>query len=142
MVAKNNHPEPAPQAKQKHPDELQRDLNPNHMAGQNIGGGPSPLDPSAKLASDIEELTRQHHDFTADELREIPVLLEGARLLEDAVYVDLADPERRVPGDRADAREAGTVPGAQIGYPAHVLDSVGTNQRFTATAVTRPSDAG
>ncbi|XXX73389.1 hypothetical protein WMF30_37690 [Sorangium sp. So ce134] len=95
MVARNNHSEPAPQAKQKHPDELQRDLNPNHMAGQNIGGGSATLDPSVKLASDIKELTLQLQDFTSDELREIPVLPEGARLLQSAIYVDLAAPERR-----------------------------------------------
>ncbi|AUX24565.1 hypothetical protein SOCEGT47_051030 [Sorangium cellulosum] len=95
MVAKSKSSEPAPQAQQKHPDELQRDLNPNHMAGQNIGAGPSTLDPQVKLASDIEELTRELQDFTADELREIPVLPAGARLLQDAVHVDLADPERR-----------------------------------------------
>ncbi|AUX45382.1 uncharacterized protein SOCE26_068640 [Sorangium cellulosum] len=52
MVAQNNHSEPAPQAKQNYPDDLQRDLNLNPMAGQNIGGGPSPLDPNVKSASD------------------------------------------------------------------------------------------
>lgn len=95
MVAQDNHSEPAPQAKEKHPDDQQRDLNPNHMARQNIGGGLSALDPSVRLASDIKELTRQLQDFTSDELWEIPVLPEGARLLQDAVYADLADPERR-----------------------------------------------
>ncbi len=95
MVAKNNHSEPAPQTRQNHPDELQLDLNPDHMAGQNIGNGPATLDPHVKFASEHKEPTRELQDFTSDELREIPVLPAGARLLQDAVYVDLADPERR-----------------------------------------------
>ncbi|XYH94149.1 hypothetical protein ACMHYB_40810 [Sorangium sp. So ce1128] len=95
MVATINHSEPARQANQKPPDELQRDLNPNHMAGQNIEGDPSTLDPSVELASDIDDPTRQLQGSTSDEPRESPGLPEGARPLQDAVYVDLAGSERR-----------------------------------------------
>ncbi|WP_438022996.1 hypothetical protein [Sorangium sp. So ce233] len=143
MIAKNHHAGPAQQANQKPPDELQRDLNPNHMAGQNIGGGPSTLDPSVRFASEIKDLTRQLQDFTSDELREILVLPQGARLLQDAVYVDLAAPERRpLPGHRAEGREVETFPGARVRRTAHGLESADAAQRLTWTAVTRPIDAG
>lgn len=59
MVATLNHPEPARQANQKSHDELQRDLNPNHMAGQNIEGGPATLGPSVEPALEIDDPTRQ-----------------------------------------------------------------------------------
>lgn len=89
-------PQDVPQSRQKHPDEYQRDLNPDHMAGQNVGGRSTLDDPHGHLAADVKELvTRLHHEFRMDELREIPVLTRGARLEQGAVYLDLSDPSRQ-----------------------------------------------
>ncbi|WP_437752655.1 hypothetical protein [Sorangium sp. So ce1389] len=143
MVATLNHPEPARQANQKSPDELQRDLNPNHMAGQNIEGGPSTLGPSVELASEIDDPTRQLQGSTSDEPRESPGLPEWARPLQDAVYVDLAGSERRAL--RATAQKvarSGQYLVRQPGCTPHGLESTGTSQRPPATSVMRPSDAG
>lgn len=122
------------------PTMLQRDLKPSHVGGQDIGGGPSPLDPGVKRAPDIEEPTGRLQRFASADLREIPVLPEEARLPHDAI--DLAALERRVPNDGAESHEAGAAPGAWTGTPNHVLESADADQRPTATAVTRPRDAG
>lgn len=96
-MPKRKGPQDVPQARRKHPDPIQRDLNPDHMAGQNTGGRTTLDDPHGHLAADLKELvTRLHHEFRMDELREIPVLTRGARLEQGAVYLDLSDPARRV----------------------------------------------
>ncbi|WP_437911923.1 hypothetical protein WME73_31210 [Sorangium sp. So ce302] len=81
---------------------LQRDMKPSHVGGQDLGGGPSLLDPGVKRAQDIEEPTRRLRGVASADLREIPVLPEEARLPRDAV--DRAAPERRAL--RAIARRA------------------------------------
>jgi hypothetical protein len=80
---------------EQHPEEYRADLNPNAMAGQNIGlAGPHPeLD--AHSAYDLNQLHRQLADFTDDELKHIPVLPRGSRLEQGATYVDLRESERR-----------------------------------------------
>ncbi|HEU5369495.1 MAG TPA: hypothetical protein VFU69_13570, partial [Ktedonobacterales bacterium] len=68
---------------QPHPDEWQRDLNPEFLAGENYGltGFPSEMIP----ASEIKTLsTERLRDFTMDDLRQIPVLPEGSRLEQGA----------------------------------------------------------
>ncbi len=80
---------------QPHPDEWQRDLNPEFLAGENVGvAGPHP-EKAMLTASEIKLLSRQLQDFTASELKQIPVLPEGSRLEQGAVYIDLNDPQRR-----------------------------------------------
>jgi len=77
------------------PDEWQQDLNPNPMAGRNVGlEGPHP-EKDAPTAYRIKELHDQLADFTRDELRQIPVMPQGSRLEQGATYIDLKDPERR-----------------------------------------------
>jgi hypothetical protein len=78
-----------PQDKQKHPESVRADLNPDHMAGQNIGNRED-LTP----ASDIKDLVSNVRGFTMDELRQILVVAPGARLEQGATYVDLADLDR------------------------------------------------
>jgi len=72
---------------------LQRDLKPSHVGGQDIGGGPSPLDPGVRPAPDIEAPARRLRGVASADLREIPALPEEARLPHEAV--DRAAPERR-----------------------------------------------
>jgi hypothetical protein len=94
-----------PQAERKHPPEWERDLNPDRMAGQNIGI-PSDL----PTAYDFKELHDTLTDFANDELRQIPVVPPGGRLKQGATYLDLCSSGRdeftatgemaAAPGDR------------------------------------------
>ena len=80
-----------PQTIKKHPDEWERDLNPTHMQGQNIG--PHNLeDSNPPTAADDKELTRSLQGFRQDELKEIPLVPSGSRLEQGAVYLDLRNP--------------------------------------------------
>jgi hypothetical protein len=84
-----------PQFDEKHPQPWRDDLNPNHMAGQNIGGETLETDPDVAHARDLKEIGRLLPGFTDAELREIPLVPTGTRLENHATYVDLCDPERR-----------------------------------------------
>lgn len=77
-------------------DEFQHDLNPNEMAGQNVGlEGPHP-EKDAPNAYEIKELHSELAEYTSDQLKQIPVLPQGSRLEQGAKYIDLKDPERKV----------------------------------------------
>jgi hypothetical protein len=82
-----------PQGEQKHPDRWQQDLNPNRMAGQNVGPA---SDHEVELASayDVKDVHRALQGFTDDELKQIPILPAGSRLQQGATYVDLAAARR------------------------------------------------
>jgi hypothetical protein len=75
---------------EQHPDEYRADLNPDYGAGQNEG----PLIVPTRTAHDVKEahqsLLRELRD---DELKQIPILDEGTRLEQGAVYFDLRHPE-------------------------------------------------
>jgi hypothetical protein len=79
-----------PQTHEKHPSPWQEDLEPDHLAGQNLGvqGNGETI-----TAADIEELARELDGFTLDELRQIPIVRTGARLQQGATYLDLRDPQ-------------------------------------------------
>ena len=77
------------QAVQKHPDEWQRDLNPDRLAGQNIG----PESEIAATQTTAFHLRKRGHDLPRlddNDLKQVPVLPEGTRLQQGATYVDLA----------------------------------------------------
>jgi hypothetical protein len=78
-----------PQTEQKHPDEWARDLNPERMEGQNIGGASEQDEIGVRSARDVKPVHRALAGFSDDELKEIPVLEPGTRLREGASYVDL-----------------------------------------------------
>ncbi|HEX8903538.1 MAG TPA: hypothetical protein VF771_01710 [Longimicrobiaceae bacterium] len=82
-----------PQAEAKHPPEWERDLNPDHMAGQNIGAEPD-REVQVQTAYDVKPLHRGLSDFPDDELRQVPVLPRGERLQQGGTYLDLRSPER------------------------------------------------
>ncbi len=86
--------EPKPQQEQKHPDEWQSDLNPSHMAGQNISPGGSEQERQIPTAYELKDVHRMLNGFGDDDLKQIPVLPAGTRLQQGATYVDLADAER------------------------------------------------
>jgi hypothetical protein len=87
----------------KHPQDLRRELNPDASQGRNHGlVGKRPEKDNPRTAHDIKEVHQRLKGFTGDLLKRLPVLPEGSRLEQDAVYVDLADPnltEIRATGD-------------------------------------------
>jgi hypothetical protein len=81
-----------PQTGQKHRSPWSDDLNPDHMAGPNLGV-PGTTNGETRTAADIDELVEELLDFSMAELRQIPVLRPGARLQQGATYLDLRDPQ-------------------------------------------------
>jgi hypothetical protein len=77
-----------------HPDEWQGDLNPNFMAGQNVGLAGAP-ETSGQSAYDMKEIHTLLDGFTSEDLKQIPILAAGSRLEQGATYLDLRDPSRR-----------------------------------------------
>ena len=73
-----------PQQQRSHPPDRERDLNPDQMAGQNIGEKEQ-----LRTAAEIKDITRRLRDFTNDELTQIPIVAPGQRLQQGAVYLDL-----------------------------------------------------
>ena len=84
-----------PQERPKHPQPWQEDLNPDQLAGQNIGAGPSRQERGGATAYDRKDVHRALRAFADDELKQIPVLAPGTRLRQGATYVDLAAADRR-----------------------------------------------
>lgn len=85
-----------PQAEtlQKHPEEYQRDLNPNAIAGQNIGLGETQPSKNARTAYDMKQAHARFSDWTDDNLKQIRILPPGSRLEQGATYIDLNDPDQ------------------------------------------------
>ena len=89
-------PDRQPQTVRKHPDEYQRDLNPDHMAGQNISPVGDTEAGTRRTAYDAKDLHRSLGDaFRDDELKQIPVLRSGERLQQGATYIDLSESRPR-----------------------------------------------
>ncbi len=76
---------------EQHPEPWRSDLNPDAMAGMNVGtAGPHPeLD--ARTAYDIKRIHRQLQEFPDDELKRIPVLPPGSRLEQGATYGEASE---------------------------------------------------
>lgn len=112
--------EQKPQQEQKHPDEWQQDLNPDHLAGQNIGTQSSGAEQSGNTAYDLKEVHRQLSDFSDDELKKVSVLPTGSRLQQGATYLDLNDRERgefTATGDMTATEGKAYVPKSETPYP-------------------------
>src|SRR5205823_10692004 len=75
------------------PEGWRADLNPDLMAGQNVGlEGPHPEKASGvKTAYDIKNLHDRLQDLHDDDLKQVPILPEGARLEQGATYLDLRE---------------------------------------------------
>src|SRR5438874_6899933 len=104
---------------QQHPDGWRNDLNPNRMAGQNVGlENPHP-EHTSRTAYDVKEVHRLLEGITDDGLKQIPVLWEGTRLEQGATYVDLHDPQRReftATGNMVAGRDTWFVPKDGVDY--------------------------
>lgn len=82
-------PDDKPQKQQKHPPSYAEDLNPDHMAGQNIGpGGPDSVD-RGEYVSQRKDLVNSLVEFNKNELAQIPLVRAGARLKRGATYLDI-----------------------------------------------------
>ena len=79
-----------PQQDAKHPRDAERDLNPNRMAGQNVGTQGGDREVPVATAFDVKDVHRTLDGFTDDDLKQIPILAEGTRLEQGAVYIDVA----------------------------------------------------
>jgi len=103
----------------KHPEPWRSDLNPDALAGQNIGLlGPHPED-DARTAYDLKDLHRRLSDLDDADLKSIPVLPVGSRLEQGATYVDLRATdchEFRALGSMEAGPEHWYVPKARVDY--------------------------
>lgn len=82
-------PDNWPQLEHKHPPEWERDLNPEHGAGQNLGAAASGGESQVRTAYDQKEVHALLNQFRDDELKKIPIVPEGQRLRQGATYLDL-----------------------------------------------------
>jgi hypothetical protein len=83
MSGKIYHPE------DKHPEPYQSDLNPQASGGLNYGQEGAKI--STRPAIEFKDLHEFLPSFTPDELREMHILEEGARLETKAAYINLAE---------------------------------------------------
>lgn len=74
---------------QQHPEEYREDLNPHYGEGQNYGPSVHRTIP----AYEIEELNEYLSDLRDDQLKQIPIVAQGERLEQGAVYFDLRHPQ-------------------------------------------------
>jgi hypothetical protein len=104
---------------EQHPEEWRQDLNPNALAGQNVGlAGPHP-EQNARTAYDVKAAHRLLQDFSDDDLKQLPILPPGSRLEQGAVYVDLNDldgGEIKARGDMVAERSQWLVPKSEVDY--------------------------
>ena len=85
-----------PQVQRKHPDEWQQDLNPDQLAGQNIGpsSDTASSDGTAAPLATAFHLRKRGYDVGGlddEELKQIPLVPDGRRLQQGATYVNLAE---------------------------------------------------
>ncbi|MGI9179298.1 MAG: hypothetical protein ACR2H9_02120 [Longimicrobiaceae bacterium] len=109
-----------PQTEQKHPDEWQRDLNPDHMAGQNIGQTAADREQGMPTAYDLKSVHRSLQGFQDDDLKQVPVVPQGQRLQQGATYLDLNDSGREeftATGDMQAGADNCYVPKSEVPYP-------------------------
>jgi hypothetical protein len=80
---------PQAEALHKHPEPYQHDLNPDAMAGQNIGLGETQPAKTARTAYDIKPVHARLSQLSDADLKQIHVLPERSRLEQGATYLDL-----------------------------------------------------
>lgn len=73
----------------KHPEPYQRDLNPNAMAGQNLGVSEAQAAKQGPTAYDVKPVHERLKHFSDDELKQLRILPPGNRLEQGATYIDL-----------------------------------------------------
>jgi len=76
----------------QHPERYRHDLNPDPTAGQNRGLYQS--GERGASAYDVKDVHQTWRDLSDADLKQIPVLAEGTRLQQGAVYFDLNSPSQ------------------------------------------------
>ena len=76
---------------EQHPEKWRRDLNPEPMAGQNLGTSDPDRERFARTAYDHKDVHDMLQQMDDDILKGIPILAPGARLEQNATYIDLND---------------------------------------------------
>ncbi|WP_066376081.1 MULTISPECIES: hypothetical protein [unclassified Anabaena] len=101
------------------PDEWEKDLNPQPMAGRNYGLEGTHPEKAGLNAYEVKELHSQLPGYTDDELKQITLLPRGSRLEEGATYLDLNDSEHReftATGGMEVGSNNWYVPKTEVGY--------------------------
>jgi hypothetical protein len=104
---------------EQHPEPWRNDLNPDRMAGQNLGMANPHPEQSSRTAYDVKDAHRMLEGITDDGLKQIPVLWEGTRLEQGGTYIDLRDPDRKeftATGDMQATGDNWYVPKAGVDY--------------------------
>src|SRR5207248_4805969 len=97
----------------------QRDLNPGHLAGQNIGPPAEEGVDAERTAFHLRKRGADIGPLDDDELKQVPVLPPGSRLQQGATYVDLNDRRRHeftATGDMSASDEHAFVPKDRVPY--------------------------
>jgi hypothetical protein len=116
---RNQNRHPKQQAATQHPEEWRRDLNPNHLAGQNIGVLSDEKTRGDRTAFNVRKQGWVVGDLDDNELQQIPVVAAGTRLQQGATYIDLkAEPlhEFTATGDMAVGKEDAFAPKDRVPY--------------------------
>jgi hypothetical protein len=75
-------------------DEFDRDLNPDPMAGQNVGGAGVHREKRGRTAKDVKEVHAEFNDWSDEDLDQVPIVPAGTRLEQNATYMDLSSGRR------------------------------------------------
>lgn len=103
----------------QHPEEYQKDLNPEFLAGQNYGLDGERYEEGAATAYDYKDIRELLPDWHGSELRQLVIVPEGARLQQGATYLDLRQLERgefKARGDMEAGPGSRLVPKDRVGY--------------------------
>jgi hypothetical protein len=102
------------------PEESIGELRPDLYAGENDGVQNPHPELTSPTAYDVKEVHDRLRDIRDDELKEIPIMPEGSRLEQGAVYLDLSRPdagEFKATGGMEVASCHSYVPKASVPYP-------------------------
>jgi hypothetical protein len=111
--------ESQPQQRSANAGRWERDLDPDRLAGQNVGPVDGEREVPLRTAYDVKVAHRALDDFADDELRQVPILETGSRLQQGATYVDLVDASRepfRATGDMVAHESNMYVPKDRVPY--------------------------
>ncbi len=103
----------------QHPEEYQKDLNPEFLAGQNYGMDGEQYEGGVPAAYDFKDAEELLPDWTGAELRQLVIVPEGSRLQQGATYFDLRHPEQgefKARGDMVAGPGSRLVPKDRVGY--------------------------
>ena len=104
---------------EQHPDRWRADLNPEADAGQNRGVRGTHPEQDTRTAYDFKDVHDRLREMDDDVLRGIPILPEGTRLEQGAIYYDLRDAaagELKARGDMAAGPGQALVPKAAVDH--------------------------